>query len=326
MDQNYLEQNKNLRKELADLKAQISNLKKENIELRREKCEYIKNKGRFEDQLIKKVRLLEKEKEFNDVSFSSNEMSVSNSSKKILIFKDSNDKIKHALKELFIETDFLSEEMISRIKVFQEYFYEDFIVHDASRIIEFIETKKIEGERFVKIFMLFVGQKEIFERYWEYFFSLPLYINEKKEVVENVPIEWIIEHIEDTPTLKKFILVYEKPETINGLKKYLIRYQKILFDFYCKLIEKKPELITNLLSQEIFDCALNDKSAISARLIMGILKAGGLRYINEKNIIYLNDRQLQICFNNSSLSYKNYMFNDSKESISFDEDIEDLSS
>lgn len=215
------------------------------------------------------------------------------------------ERIKNSINQIFSGADFLSDEMITHARMLHEVFFEEFIEIKCDNLVDKIEKIKIQGNKFIDVFMLFCLQKNVFERYWEDFFDMPLYIKEKKEVLESVPIEWVIEHIEDKPKSKKIVFVYEKPETMNGLKKYIMRYENMLYDFFCKLIERKPQAIVKLLSQKGFDTALEKKIPLGNKLVLDILEAGGLGYLNEKNISLLSEEQIELCYKEDYKIYLN---------------------
>lgn len=315
-----------LRAELLILKSQLRQLKQENIRLRRGKSVFLQTIAEKEDEIRRKTANLEKEASFRDaeVFFSDSRSScilsgtpsgTSSSASSGTpsgtspdtrsqpcpsqslaaahgLFERHGRDMRSAIRDAVAVENLRSREAVARQAVLSDYFFGDFCSIDPDHLVRTIRAAELYGEPFVDVFMLYSMHRPVFESFWEEFFSLPLYIDEKRSVLENVPPEWILELLDRPPTPKGVFWFPEDADNDNCLKDYIKNNNPILYDFFIEVARKRPPVLPSLLSQDEFDQAVRLDSPLSRVLVRAIAQAGGLGY---------TDRMDPACFNSSHI-------------------------
>ena len=162
---------------------------------------------------------------------------------------------------------------------------------DSNDIKNALENPSLNHKSFIEIFSLFCCKKEIFDGFVLRMFETSLFIKEKIFILENIPVDWILNESSDIfPFIRSFV---------NANKELFI-------GLFCTIAEYRASSLGVLFDDECFEIALRKNTAESRRLISLICKAGGLNFVNEKNIHKIDKNDLKLCFKNEYIDITFY--------------------
>jgi hypothetical protein len=263
-------ENIKLKGEVSILRQNMLSLEKHNYELRDEKSKNIKLECKNNDKLRREVSVLHLQNKINE-----NKM-MAFKRKKIELSMD----IKWALQQSETDINFqLYPFEFKRLKFFKDYFYNDFCQFCTKSVIQEIKHLMKNYKDFLDFFELFCCKIDVFKEFFVYLFVNDHYIDKKIEIMESVPLEWILGTSDDI--------------NITNIRKFILNYPIKMMKFIYKIAENRPFILNIILDRSIFNDLIKTKTYISKLLLNKICKEGGLSFIDHTNLHYLSPQNLK---------------------------------
>lgn len=271
-----------LKAEISLLKSNLKRIEKDNSELRKQISDAYKKQYIEESNIKRRLNMFQKEYKMKE--------SMNNLRGQTQMFdENSGIDVRYALKQTLNIKNITVDEELKKLKFFRDYFFDDFYSIDSEDIISVLKQIDSNNKLFIEIYTLFCCKKEVFDAFLNQVFELPFFIKEKIYILENVPVDWVINQIQGVPPL------------INSfIKSHFMRLVK----FICKVAATSPGLLDLILSNSELESILMSGSANSRHLSFLICKNKLVKFVDENNIHLFSYSDLQLLFG------KDYFFFD----------------
>lgn len=261
-----------LKTEIVILKSELERLNKNNHRLRIGQSELYKSMYEKDAEMKQRMRLIERDNQLKD-----SQMSFASSGQKVSAGID----IRYALRDFINMRKLSSATFIEGLKFFRDYFFDEFYSLDLTDVIHAIQTSSLSNEAFVQLFLLFGSRKEFFDIFHFRFFGLPGFVSDKQCVIENVPVDWLLD---------------SNQVFYSGVSHFLRERSGTLIEFYICIATKRPSVLKLALSEVKFTEIVKSKRGQWWQLACAVCKSSGAQYITPHNLHLLPKEALRLYF------------------------------